>query len=631
MVKNSGLNQPTDMVRLGRLTDSGQPRNSIVFNASDETIRDIKHSGLYISPIRNATASNLLAYDSITKEVVDIGGTQLKLRDLQVENLEVVNVSMINEQHVYTPVLHVGEGCEKSEDVGLDIHGIRVMHDKKQGVLTVNESTKFNGTVEATQFVGDGGLLSNVQYDLNIDIGEVVENLHVVGELKADGGLLSNITLDQITDFNDYFNILDVTKDINVGRSVYVNNRVHAKGNINSDGKVIAESFYGDGTTLRGITKSVELDATNTRVFALEKEIPRFEPLEKAKPVFESEIDALKKETERFAPLESAIPVLESRISRVEPRVSSIEKELPRISTCEHDIATLRKEVRVLPEIQELRKDVNFINTQTPIIHETKKIVPVVESNADRISAVENTLTRFNEVDAIKIKLDTFKYLHGEVKRFEPLEKRVDVCESELELTKDLPLIRERIQTLEDAPLEGDGHLISNVSLEHVMTCSNVTDIHLVVNNTVSAKEIETERVRSRTLSTHGVPQVTTRLGEIKSLNINGFAEINGYTKANNGTTAGNPGGLVFKTRGTNGKLNSSMTLDGNGKLALGTHKGHPSAILTLESKTSGFLLPRMTLSEIENIPNPEPGLMVYEIENDTLYVYKRSGWTEIK
>jgi len=631
MVKNSGLNQPTDMVRLGRLTDSGQPRNSIVFNASDETIRDIKHSGLYISPIRNATASNLLAYDSITKEVVDIGGTQLKLRDLQVENLEVVNVSMINEQHVYTPVLHVGEGCKKSEDVGLDIHGIRVIHDKKQGVLTVNEGTKFNGTVEATRFVGDGGLLSNVQYDLNIDIGEVVENLHVVGQLKADGGLLSNITLDQITDFSDYFNILDISKDINVGRSVYVNKRIHSKGNINSDGKVIAESFYGDGTTLRGITKSVELDATNARVSVLEKEMPRFEPLEKAKPVFEAEIDALKKETERFTPLESAIPLLENRVSRVEPRVSAIEKEIPRISTCEHDIATLRKDVRVLPEIQELRKDVNFINTQTPIIHETKKIVPVVESNTDRISAVENTLNRFNEVDAIKIKLGTFNYLHKEVTRFEPLEKRIDVCESGLDLTKDLPLIRERIQTLEDAPLEGDGHLISNVSLEHVMTCSNVTDIHLVVNNTVSAKEIETECVRSKCLFTYGVPQVTSRLGEVKSLNINGFAEINGYTKANNGTTAGNTGGLVFKTRGTNGKLNPSMTLDGNGKLALGTHKGHPSAILTLESKMSGFLLPRMTLSDIENIPNPEPGLMVYETENDALYIYKRVGWTEIK
>jgi len=538
---------------------------------------------------------------------------------------------VINEQYVYTPVLRVGEGCKKSEDVGLDIHGIRVIHDKKQGVLTVSENTKFKGSVEAVQFVGDGGLLSNVQYDLNIDIGEVVENLHVVGQLKADGGLLSNITLDQIADFNDYFNILDISKDVNVGRSVYVNNRIHAKGNINSDGKIVAESFYGDGTTLYGITKSVELDATNVRVSTLEKEIPRFEPLEKAKPVIEAEIEALKKETERFIPLENVIPVIEGRVSRVEPRVSAIEKELPRITTCENDIASLQKEVCVLPEIQTLRKDVDFINTQTPIIHETKKIVPVVASNTERITDVENTLTRFVEVDALKVKVDTFNYLHKEVKRFEPIEKRVDACETELESTKDLPDIRERIQTLEDAPLEGDGHLISNVSLEHVMSCSNVTNTHLVVNNTVSSKEIDTERVRSNTLYTHGTPQLTSRLGEVKSLNINELAEINGYTKANNGTTGGKPGGIVFKTRGTNGKLNSNMTLDGNGKLALGTHKSHPSAILTLNSKTSGFLLPRMTLTDIENIQNPEPGLMVYETENDGLYVYKKTGWVEIK
>jgi len=133
MVKNSGLNQPTDMVRLGKHADSGQPRNSIVFNASDEAIRDIKHSGLYISPIRNASASNLLAYDSITKEVVDIGGTKLKLDELQVKNLDVLNLTTLNEEHVYTPVLEIGEGCKPTENVGVDIHGIQLMQKKRDG------------------------------------------------------------------------------------------------------------------------------------------------------------------------------------------------------------------------------------------------------------------------------------------------------------------------------------------------------------------------------------------------------------------------------------------------------------------------------------------------------------------
>ena len=204
MVKNSVVNQPTDMIRLGRHADSEQPNNSIVFNASESKIRDISHSGLYISPIRNAYASNLLAYDSITKEVVDIGGSAIKIDDLQVKNLDVMNMTILNEEHVYTPILSIGEGCSENENVGVDIHGIRMIHDKSDGVLHINKNTTFDGTVEASQFVGDGGLLSNVQYDLHVDIGDVVENLHVRDKLQADGGLLSNISVSQIKDFKEY-------------------------------------------------------------------------------------------------------------------------------------------------------------------------------------------------------------------------------------------------------------------------------------------------------------------------------------------------------------------------------------------------------------------------------------------
>ena len=92
-----------------------------------------------------------------------------------------------------------------------------------------------------------------------------------------------------------------------------------------------------------------------------------------------------------------------------------------------------------------------------------------------------------------------------------------------------------------------------------------------------------------------------------------------------------NMGGIVFKTRGKEGKLNPNMTLDGNGKLALGTHKSHPSALLTLNSKTSGLLLPRMLNEEMHKINKPEPGLLVYDTDNDAVYVYKKSGWVEIK
>ena len=628
MVKNSGINQPTDMVRLGRLTDSEQPKNSIVFNASDKKIRDIKHSGLYISPIRNASASNLLAYDSITNEVIDIGGKQLKIDDLQVKNFEALNMKILNEERVYTPMLQIGEGCSNKENVGLDMHGMTILNDKSTGKLCVNENTKFSGSVEATQFIGDGGLLSNVQYDLNIDIGDVVENLHVVGELKADGGLLSNITVSQITDFSGYsptFSEMHVDKDVKCGRSMYINNRIHSKGNINSDGNVIASAFYGDGTKLTGVSTVSDLEKTNSVVSYLEKQIPRFQPLEKAKTKLDEAINKTKtelnKQVTRFEPIETTLTTLTSRISNVEPKLVHVENQIPRIKDCESKISDLRKEVQTLPELDTIKKQIISINEQIPIIHETKRALPIAQSNETKIKQIENKIGKLSEINEIKQTLTKFKHVYGQLERFNPLEQRMSLCEESIEKTIDLPNIRTRLSVLENAPLEGDGCLISNVGLTHILSCQNDSEVPLVIRNDITANKIVTQ----------GVSQVTSRLGEIKSISMGSLAELNVYTKANNGTTAGNPGGIVFRTRGIDGKMDARMTLDGNGKLALGTHKSEMSSILTLESKTSGFLPPRMSREDMENIKNPVPGLMVYDAENDALCVYKKSGWTEIK
>ena len=628
MVKNSGVNQPTDMVRLGRYVDSEQPRNSIVFNASENKIRDIKHSGLYISPIRNASASNLLAYDSITKEIVDIGGTKLKLDELQVKNLDVLNLTTLNEEHVYTPVLQIGEGCKTTENVGVDMHGIKLMHTKNDGCLSINANTKIDGSIEATQFVGDGGLLSNVQYDLNVDIGEVVENLQILGELKADGGLLSNITVSQIEDFDGYspcFTSINISRDIQTGRSVYVNNRIHAKGNINSDAKINAISFHGDGTTLNGVAKITDVDATNVRVSKLESNIPRFEPIEKDIPFLQKQIDQLRVELPRIDTLEKNTSIHENVLSVLDPRISKLETNIPRITTCEKRINSIEASIHNLPEIERLSKDVASIQTSIPIIHDTKKIVPCVHENTSRIIDLEKTILRFNELGPIKQQLLQFKHVYKELHRIEPLEILISQTKSILEQTvediKDLPGMRERIAAIENAPLEGDGSLISNISFTHVLSCSNETHLPLNIHNDVTASRI----------ITRSAPKLTSRIGEADGICLSNLAEINGYAKANNGTTSGNPGGIAFKTRDTSGDMKVNMTLDANGKLALGTHKGHPSALLTLQSTTGGLLLPRMSHSDMESIEQPTPGLMVYDNENDTLYVYKKSGWTEIK
>ena len=635
MVKNSGINQPTDMVRLGRLSDSEQPKNSIVFNASESKIRDIKHSGLYISPIRNANASNLLAYDTITKEVVEIGGTTLELDDLQVKNLSVVNMSVLNEEHVYTPILSIGEGCPENENVGVDIHGIRMIHDKSDGALHVNKNTTFNGTIEASQFVGDGGLLSNIQYDLHVDIGDVVENLHVCDKLQADGGLLSNITVGQIEDFDGYsptFNELNISKDAHIGRSIYIDKSVHSKGNIHSDGKVLASQFYGDGTTLTGVSKSVDLEQSNNRISELEKHIPRFSPLEKVKPTLERSIEKtnskLDEHIKRFGPLEESSVSHDKRISSIIPRVVGIEKRLPdmsaynkRLETIESSSVSHNGQISLIePRVTTIEKQVELIDSQTPIIHETKAVVPIIHSNEKRIGVIENKITKLDDIDPIKEEITKFEYVYSELTKIDPIETRVEKCENTLEGVSDLPKLRTRLSTLESTPLKGDGSLITNISLSHVLSCCNETNTSIKTHGSVTAHGFYME----------GVPIRTSRLGEIKSLTMGSFAEINAYTKSNNGTTAGNTGGIVFKTMDINGKMTPRATIDGNGKLAVGTTKGHPSAIATFESNTHGFLPPRMKTSELEDIKNPAIGLMVYDTEKDALCIHKKSGWTVV-
>ena len=71
------------------------------------------------------------------------------------------------------------------------------------------------------------------------------------------------------------------------------------------------------------------------------------------------------------------------------------------------------------------------------------------------------------------------------------------------------------------------------------------------------------------------------------------------------------------------------MTIDGNGSVTIGTSDTSPSAVLTLNSSSRGLLLPRLTTEQIQNIRNPEPGLIVYDIEKDTFVGYKKTGWSE--
>jgi len=609
------------MIRLGRHADSEQPNNSIVFNASESKIRDISHSGLYISPIRNAYASNLLAYDSITKEVVDIGGNTIKIDDLQVKNLDVMNMTTLNEEHVYTPILSIGEGCPENENVGVDIHGIRMIHDKSDGVLHVNKNTAFDGTVEASQFVGDGGLLSNVQYDLHVDIGDVVENLHVRDKLQADGGLLSNISVSQIKDFKDYspvFTDLETKRDAIIGRNVYSKGRIHAKGSINSDNKVTASTFHGDGSHLEGVSKPHELKQLQSALSELSQDIER---LSKIKVLTQEDInhailEVNDENTKTTEDIKSSVTKTNDRVCAIEPRIKELDIHNAQIKTNETKLSVIQDTVSMLPDFELIQKNIADIQQ---VINTFGKHLDV-KVNRTKINQAERDITSVNK--KIEKILESVRLLDISLKTSVNHSYTIETKLNEYVPLTYIPGIELKIDEIKNAPLKGDGSMISNITLSNVLSCSNQSNTPLFIQNDITSKKL--------ILTGEALP-ITSRLGEVKTLSMGDLAEINVYKKANCGTLSDNMGGIVFKTRGKEGKLNPNMTLDGNGKLALGTHKSHPSALLTLNSKTSGLLLPRMLNEEMHKINKPEPGLLVYDTDNDAVYVYKKSGWVEIK
>jgi len=64
--------------------------------------------------------------------------------------------------------------------------------------------------------------------------------------------------------------------------------------------------------------------------------------------------------------------------------------------------------------------------------------------------------------------------------------------------------------------------------------------------------------------------------------------------------------------------------------VAIGGSAPDSSAILDLQSQTKGFLPPRMTTAERNAIPNPVPGLQIYNTGTQCLNYFTGSSWAEV-
>jgi hypothetical protein len=80
----------------------------------------------------------------------------------------------------------------------------------------------------------------------------------------------------------------------------------------------------------------------------------------------------------------------------------------------------------------------------------------------------------------------------------------------------------------------------------------------------------------------------------------------------------------------TTSEIAQSLVYDDGVTVAVGTGTPEPSAILEVFSNSQGFLLPRMTNSEMYAVTSPAVGLMIFNTDNEKIHVYTSSGWLAI-
>lgn len=68
-----------------------------------------------------------------------------------------------------------------------------------------------------------------------------------------------------------------------------------------------------------------------------------------------------------------------------------------------------------------------------------------------------------------------------------------------------------------------------------------------------------------------------------------------------------------------------------NTGIGIGTTTPHNSAMLEVNAIDKGILIPRMTAVQRNAISSPANGLMVYDLDSSSLFIYESSGWKRIR
>jgi hypothetical protein len=74
-----------------------------------------------------------------------------------------------------------------------------------------------------------------------------------------------------------------------------------------------------------------------------------------------------------------------------------------------------------------------------------------------------------------------------------------------------------------------------------------------------------------------------------------------------------------------------TATLSANAQgIGIGTATPAASAMLDVQSTTRGLLIPRMTTAQRNSILNPAVGLMIFDTNRNSFWLYQATGWQEL-
>ena len=234
------------------------------------------------------------------------------------------------------------------------------------GCSTGRNIQKYKGAAASTlQDVTDNG--NTTTGDLITTIGNIyVSNGYYVG----DGSLLTGIAgASSAFSFQDTSDRGNTTS--NTIQFINTHTSLITSGNIVVAGNVTATDFYGDGTTLTGITLSTDMTSNVIRISNLETNLTA--------------------NSVRIGSLETDLTSNASRMGTAETNISSLETDLSdnssRITSLETDLSSNASRIGTA--------ETNISSLETDVTSNTARVGSLetdLTSNASRITTVENNV-----------------------------------------------------------------------------------------------------------------------------------------------------------------------------------------------------------------------------------------------